>query len=156
MKDSLEEIINKILNHFKVTDEMVRSRSRIKDIAAARHCVWLAMRLEGYRLKTIADEFHCHHSSVIHGLEKAENLHGELMKDFAFNGFNEAIRDLLKNPELNDTYFIEKLSMHRSTYHRKKGRESQYSVKETRKIIELTENLIEKLEKQLIRIKTNI
>jgi hypothetical protein len=65
-------LIEEVALRFRCTGDQVRAHDRRPRVIAARHAAFWALHQAGLSSRQIADYFDLHHSSVLHGLARAE------------------------------------------------------------------------------------
>ncbi len=73
---TVEEIQKEVCSYYKIPDDMMRAKTRKKEVALARQiAMYLAKKLTKHSLKTIGLHFGGRdHTTVIHAIESIENL----------------------------------------------------------------------------------
>lgn len=74
--ENCENLIRLVFNYFNIPIEMMKSKSRKREIIVARQFASYFLRQEFNRLslQKIADYFDQHHSSIVHSIKQINNL----------------------------------------------------------------------------------
>tara|TARA_R110001599_G_scaffold73906_2_gene204223 strand:- start:3598 stop:3993 length:396 start_codon:yes stop_codon:yes gene_type:complete len=74
--EKCENLIRLVFNYFEVPTEMMKSKSRKREIIVARQFASFFLKQEFQRLslQKIADYFGQHHSSIVHSIKQINNL----------------------------------------------------------------------------------
>ena len=75
-QENCENLIRLVFNYFDVPTEMMKSKSRKREIIVARQFAMYFLRQEFYQLSLqgIADYFDKDHSTVVHSIKQINNL----------------------------------------------------------------------------------
>ncbi len=74
--ENCENLIRLVFNYFDVPTEMMKSKSRKREIIVARQFAsyFLKQEFNNLSLQKIADYFGQHHSSIVHSIKQINNL----------------------------------------------------------------------------------
>lgn len=153
---SLQEAKDKIYELFDVTEEMVNSRSRKREISDARHCVWYVMYHRGYSKTQIAKMFNVDHATVIHGIRNTLTFHQSEMEPLIKCESNKDMCELSMMEGIDRAWLSEKLNIHRTTLNRKARGESQFTVNEMKSAINALQGLVDKINFKIKTIENGI
>ena len=75
-QENCENLIRLVFNHFKISFELAKTKSRKREIIIARQFAMYFLRQEFYQLSLqgIADYFDKDHSTVVHSIKQINNL----------------------------------------------------------------------------------
>ena len=74
--ENCENLIRLVFNHFKISFDLAKTKSRKREIIIARQFAMYFLRQEFYQLSLqgIADYFDKDHSTVVHSIKQINNL----------------------------------------------------------------------------------